>query len=85
MIINKETIAELARQGKRLDGRALTDYRQPIKIETAISWTASRKRILVDNSIIFSIRINLLIRSSNGHNRSNKDLNISSNLRGLCP
>lgn len=40
MIINKETIAELARQGKRLDGRALTDYRQPIKIETAISWTA---------------------------------------------
>lgn len=40
MIINKETIAELARQGKRLDGRALTEYRQPIKIETAISWTA---------------------------------------------
>ncbi len=40
MIINKETIAQLAAQNKRLDGRQLLDYRQPIQIETGISWTA---------------------------------------------
>ena len=40
MIVNKETIAQLAAQNKRLDGRQLTEYRQPIKIETGISWTA---------------------------------------------
>ena len=40
MISNKNTIAQLARQGKRLDGRGLTDYRGPIEIETDISWTA---------------------------------------------
>jgi len=40
MIINKETIAQLASLGKRLDGRKLTEYRQPIEIVTDISWTA---------------------------------------------
>ncbi|MBU0469934.1 MAG: exosome complex protein Rrp42 [Nanoarchaeota archaeon] len=37
---NKETIAQLANEGKRLDGRSLTEFRQPIEIETDISWTA---------------------------------------------
>ena len=40
MIINKNTIAQLASREKRMDGRGLTDYRGPIKIETDISWTA---------------------------------------------
>lgn len=40
MINNSETIVQLAEQDKRLDGRALDEYRQPIAIETAISWTA---------------------------------------------
>ncbi len=40
MIVNQETIKTLAKQGKRLDGRGLHDYRQPLLIETNISWTA---------------------------------------------
>tara|TARA_Y100000310_G_scaffold331652_1_gene405633 strand:+ start:2008 stop:2796 length:789 start_codon:yes stop_codon:yes gene_type:complete len=40
MITNKETISQLARQDKRLDGRDLAEYREPIKVETDISWTA---------------------------------------------
>lgn len=40
MIVNKEMIAELAKNERRLDGRGLTEYRQPIRIETNISWTA---------------------------------------------
>lgn len=40
MVTNKETIIQLSKQDKRLDGRNLMDYRQPIKIETNISWTA---------------------------------------------
>ena len=40
MIVNKETIAQLAKDNKRLDGRTLTEVRQPITIETNISWTA---------------------------------------------
>ncbi len=40
MIVNKNTISELAQQQKRLDGRNLGEYRQPITISTGISWTA---------------------------------------------
>jgi len=40
MIVNKELIKKLAAQDKRLDGRGLLEYRQPIKIDTEISWTA---------------------------------------------
>ena len=40
MIINKGRIAELISMDKRLDGRELLSFRQPIKIETDISWTA---------------------------------------------
>lgn len=40
MIVNKETISALAAQNKRLDNRALDEYRQPIKIELNISKTA---------------------------------------------
>ena len=40
MISNKEAISTLAKVGKRLDGRGLLDYRQPIQLETNISLTA---------------------------------------------
>jgi exosome complex component RRP42 len=40
MISNKETIIALAKDGKRLDGRPMTEYRQPINVEFDISWTA---------------------------------------------
>ena len=40
MIINMNKIPELAAQDKRVDGRALTEFRTPITIETDISWTA---------------------------------------------
>ena len=40
IIVNKNLISDLAKQGKRMDGRGFLDYRQPIKIETDISWTA---------------------------------------------
>lgn len=40
MIVNKENIIQLAKSGKRQDGRSLVDYREPIEIETDISWTA---------------------------------------------
>ncbi len=40
MIANTDTIKQLAAAGKRLDGRGLLDYRQPITIQTTISWTA---------------------------------------------
>ncbi|MBS3116315.1 exosome complex protein Rrp42 [Candidatus Woesearchaeota archaeon] len=40
MIVNKTLIRELAKQGKRINMRSLTEYRKPITIETNISWTA---------------------------------------------
>ncbi len=40
MDVNSETIARLASTGQRLDGRNVQEYRQPIVIETNISWTA---------------------------------------------
>ncbi len=40
MIINSKAVKELVLQGKRLDLRSFTEYRQPIEIETEISWTA---------------------------------------------
>lgn len=53
MIVNKETIAKLAKEGKRLDKRGLVDYRQPIKIETNISWTAEGSaRVQIGETVV---------------------------------
>lgn len=55
MIVNKETIAQLASQNKRLDTRALTDYRQPILVETNISWTAEGSaKVQVGQTIVLA-------------------------------
>lgn len=35
-MVNKETIAKLATEGKRLDTRNLTEYREPVKVEVGI-------------------------------------------------
>jgi len=55
MTINKETISELAAQNKRLDGRGLEDYRQPIKIELNISKTAEGSvRVQIGKTVILA-------------------------------
>ena len=55
MIVNKETITELAKQGKRLDGRSLTEYRQPIKLELDISWTAEGStRVQIGETVVMA-------------------------------
>lgn len=40
IIVNADAIRGLAQQGKRLDGRAMDEYRKPTTIVTDISWTA---------------------------------------------
>ena len=61
MIVNKETIAKLAAISKRLDGRNLTEYRQPIEIETNISWTAegSAKVTLGKTVVMAGVKLSL--------------------------
>jgi exosome complex component RRP42 len=55
MIANTETIAKLAGDGKRMDGRGLLDYRQPIKLETDISWTAEGSaRVQVGETVVMA-------------------------------
>jgi len=55
MIVNKKTIAQLAVQGKRLDGRGLTQYREPIKLETNISWTAEGSaRVQIGKTVVMA-------------------------------
>lgn len=61
MIANKETILMLAAQGKRLDNRALTEYRQPIVVETNISWTAegSAKVQIGDTTVMAGVKLSI--------------------------
>ncbi|HIH11563.1 TPA: exosome complex protein Rrp42 [Candidatus Woesearchaeota archaeon] len=55
MIVNTNTIYDLAAQGKRLDGRSLTDYRTPVQIETSISWTAEGSaRVQIGSTIVMA-------------------------------
>ena len=55
MIVNKETIAELAKENKRLDNRTLMEFRQPILIETNISWTAEGSaRVQMGETIVMA-------------------------------
>ena len=61
MIVNTNTISQLAKVQKRLDGRSLTDYRQPIKVETNISWTAegSSKVQIGDTVVMAGVKLSL--------------------------
>ena len=53
MIINKETIAQLAKENRRLDGRTLNEFRQPIIIQTDISWTAEGSvRVQIGETVV---------------------------------
>jgi len=55
MIVNKDTISELAAQNKRLDGRSLTEYRKPITVELNISWTAEGSaKVQIGNTIVMT-------------------------------
>ncbi len=40
IIVNEETISRFSQEGKRIDGRAMGEYRSPVQVETGISWTA---------------------------------------------
>ncbi|HIJ11624.1 TPA: exosome complex protein Rrp42 [Candidatus Woesearchaeota archaeon] len=61
MIVNTQTIKKLAAQGKRLDGRGLTEFRGPITIETDISWTAegSAKVTIGDTVVLAGVKMSL--------------------------
>lgn len=61
MIVNKETISQLAAQGQRLDNRGLLEYRQPITIETDISWTAegSAKVQIGDTVVLAGVKTSI--------------------------
>lgn len=55
MISNKETIAQLAGQHKRLDNRKLEEYRQPIVISIGISWTAEGSaRVQIGETVVLA-------------------------------
>lgn len=55
MIVNKETIFNLALQNKRLDQRNLEEYRRPIVIETNISKTAEGSaRVQIGKTVILA-------------------------------
>ncbi|HLC51772.1 MAG TPA: exosome complex protein Rrp42 [Candidatus Nanoarchaeia archaeon] len=61
MITNLKTIKELAGKDKRLDSRALNEYRQPIEIETEISWTAegSAKVKLGETVVMAGVKLSI--------------------------
>jgi exosome complex component RRP42 len=61
IIVNKDLITQLAAQGKRMDGRGLTDYRGPITIETDISWTAegSSKVQIGDTVVMAGVKLSI--------------------------
>ncbi|MEK6968853.1 MAG: exosome complex protein Rrp42 [Nanoarchaeota archaeon] len=55
MVVNKETIAQLAKDNRRLDNRSLTTFRQPIKIETDLSWTAEGSaRVQIGETVVMA-------------------------------
>ena len=55
MIINREAIAKLASSQKRLDSRKLDQYRQPITVETNISWTAEGSaRVQIGETVVMA-------------------------------
>ncbi|PIN76932.1 RNA-binding protein [Candidatus Woesearchaeota archaeon CG10_big_fil_rev_8_21_14_0_10_36_11] len=55
MIVNQNTIKDLASKQMRIDGRALTEYRKPILVETNISWTAEGSaRVQVGETVVMA-------------------------------
>ncbi len=55
IVTNKKAIHELAAQGKRLDGRSFTEYREPITIGTNVSWTAEGSaRVQIGDTVVLA-------------------------------
>jgi exosome complex component RRP42 len=55
IITNKGTILDLASKSQRLDGRKMDEYRQPIKVETNISWTAEGSaRVQIGDTVVMA-------------------------------
>jgi exosome complex component RRP42 len=61
MSFNKQAIQTLAAEGKRLDQRGLEEYRQPITVETEISWTAegSAKVQIGETVVMAGVKLSL--------------------------
>jgi exosome complex component RRP42 len=61
MKLNNEPIRRLAKIGKRIDGRGLTEFRGPIKIETNISKTAegSAKVTIGETVVIAGVKLSI--------------------------
>lgn len=61
MITNTKAVKELAVQDKRIDLRAFSEYRQPIEIETEISWTAegSAKVKLGETVVMAGVKLSI--------------------------
>jgi exosome complex component RRP42 len=58
---NTKAVKTLASQGKRLDLRGMTEYRQPIEIDTNISWTAegSAKVRMGETVVMAGVKLSL--------------------------
>ena len=53
--MNKQTVLDLAAQGKRIDNRAFDEYRSPINIQTDISWTAEGSvRVQIGETVVMA-------------------------------
>lgn len=61
LIVNTQTIHELIKTGKRLDGRSLTDYREPITVQTEVSWTAEGSAMVQigETKVIVGVKLSL--------------------------
>ncbi len=59
--LNEQTISELAKDGKRLDNRQLTEYRKPIVVETNITKTAegSAKVQIGETVVMAGVKLSL--------------------------
>ncbi len=55
IVVNTETIRSLAKEGKRMDLRGMTDYRSPITIELDVSWTAEGSaRVTMGETVVIA-------------------------------
>jgi len=61
MIANQETIRTIILEDKRMDGRDLTEYRQPINVDLNISWTAegSTKVQIGETVVMAGVKLSL--------------------------
>ncbi len=59
--MNEKYVLDLMKQGLRIDGRSLKEFRKPVKIETGISKNAegSAKAIIGETEVIVGVKLNV--------------------------